>query len=187
MKNRMNERRKKMSRKDMHNVKNYFLHFVFLTLYGFVKYIPLPGIGNLLRYGVLKMFAKKLHSTYIGEMTTFYFPWKISVGKRTSINHGSTIIATGGVTIGNGVRIAPYVSILSNDHAIEPDKWIVDQGFILGKVIIEDDVWIGTQVVICKGVKIGKGSVIGAGAVVTKDVPPYSIAAGVPCKVIKKR
>lgn len=56
-----------------------------------------------------------------------------------------------------------------------------------GDIIIEDDVWLGHSVTVCAGVTIGRGSVIGAGAVVTRDVPPYSIAVGAPAKVIKSR
>ncbi|WP_199520746.1 DapH/DapD/GlmU-related protein [Pseudomonas lactis] len=52
-------------------------------------------------------------------------------------------------------------------------------------MVIEDDVWIGEKVAILKGVTVGKGSVIGAGAVVTKDVPPYSVAAGIPARILK--
>ena len=58
---------------------------------------------------------------------------------------------------------------------------------VLGSVTVEDDVWIGSNCVILPGVTIGCGSVIGAGAVVTKDIPPYSIAVGVPAKVLKQR
>ena len=56
-----------------------------------------------------------------------------------------------------------------------------------GGIIIEDDCWLGSHVTVTKGVRIGKGSVIGANSVVTKDIPPYSVAVGTPAKVIKKR
>ena len=56
-----------------------------------------------------------------------------------------------------------------------------------GKIIVEDDVWIGMNAIILSGVKIGKGAVIGAGSVVSKDIPPYAIAVGNPCKVVKYR
>ena len=56
-----------------------------------------------------------------------------------------------------------------------------------GKIIVEDDVWIGMNALILSGVKIGKGAIIGAGSVISKDIPPYAIAVGNPCKVIKYR
>ena len=61
------------------------------------------------------------------------------------------------------------------------------QGCSPEDVVIEDDVWIGSRCVILGNVRVGRGSVIGAGSVVTKDIPPFSIAVGVPCKVVKKR
>jgi acetyltransferase-like isoleucine patch superfamily enzyme len=87
-----------------------------------------------------------------------------------------------------GVRIAPYVVINTVDHSFDnTSERIMNQGYTCAKVIIEDDVWIGSHVCINKGVTIGKGCVIGSGSVVTKNIPPYSIAVGVPCCVIKKR
>lgn len=94
----------------------------------------------------------------------------------------------GGVKIGNGVRIASYVCINTADHDFsDPEVFIKDQGMVVGTVTIDDDVWIGNHVVINRGVDIGKGCVIGSGAVVTKDIPPYSVAVGVPCRVIRSR
>ena len=61
------------------------------------------------------------------------------------------------------------------------------RNFRLGKVIIEDDVFIGVNTVICNSVRIGKGSIIGAGSVVTKDIPPYQVWAGNPAHYIKNR
>jgi maltose O-acetyltransferase len=65
--------------------------------------------------------------------------------------------------------------------------FIVDQGYVVAPIVVEDDVWMGAGVNINKGVSIGKGSIIGSGSVVTKDIPPYSIAAGVPCRIIGTR
>lgn len=56
-----------------------------------------------------------------------------------------------------------------------------------GKIVIEDDVWVGSNAIILHGVKIGRGAVIGAGSIVTKSVPPYAIAVGNPAKIIKRR
>ncbi|MCX7595635.1 MAG: acyltransferase, partial [Fischerella sp.] len=62
-----------------------------------------------------------------------------------------------------------------------------EQGVTCKGIIIEDDCWLGHGVTVLDGVTIGKGSVIGAGAVVTKDIPPYSVAVGIPAKVVKSR
>lgn len=84
--------------------------------------------------------------------------------------------------------ISPRVSIYAENHVVErADISLKDQGIIREFVKIEDDCWIAANSVILAGVTIGRGTVIAAGSVVTKDVPPYSIVAGVPAKVIKKR
>ena len=99
--------------------------------------------------------------------------------------HGLT---AGEITIGNGVRIAPQVLVFAGDHAFDNvDIPIYKQGVVAAPITIEDDVWISGKVMITKGVCIGHGSVIGAGAVVTKDIPPWSVAVGVPARVIKTR
>ena len=112
----------------------------------------------------------------------------INMGSHCTVNSYAILYGQGGLQIGNDVRIAPQVMIMPTNHIFEdPDVPIRKQG-IKGKGIkIEDDVWLSVGVIILDGVTIGKGSVIGAGAIVTKDVPPYSVAVGVPAKVIKKR
>jgi acetyltransferase-like isoleucine patch superfamily enzyme len=110
----------------------------------------------------------------------------ISIGKKCHINEDVFIQ---GAYIGNYVMIAPNVSIINASHNFyRTDIPMICQG-ITSKInpIIEDDVWIGRNVVIMPGIKIGIGSIIGAGSVVTKDVEPYSIVGGVPAKIIKKR
>lgn len=89
------------------------------------------------------------------------------------------------INIGEGVLIAPNVTISTTNH---PMHYMVRQygEMYCKKVVIEDRVWIGSNVVICAGVTVGKGSVIGAGSVVTRDIPPMNFAAGVPCKVIRE-
>jgi acetyltransferase-like isoleucine patch superfamily enzyme len=77
--------------------------------------------------------------------------------------------------------------IAANHVFSDPDRPIHSQGLDHAPITIEDDVWIGGRVNVVAGVTVGRGSVIGAGAVVTKDVPPYSVAVGVPARVIKSR
>ncbi len=104
------------------------------------------------------------------------------------IGYGKIDDPSGRITIGNGVRIAPYVFIIAANHRFEDlERPIYQQGLANAPVTIADDVWIGARVTVTAGVSIGCGSVIGAGAVVTKDIPPYSIAVGVPARVVKSR
>jgi maltose O-acetyltransferase len=117
-------------------------------------------------------------------------PYKFSIGNNSFINTGTLILAGGAgtITIGNDVLIGPYVILVSASHRYDLlDRPIRQQEHVLKPIIIEDDVWIGAHAVITSGVTVGKGSVIGAGAVVTKDIPAYSVAAGVPARVIKSR
>jgi acetyltransferase-like isoleucine patch superfamily enzyme len=104
------------------------------------------------------------------------------------IGYGSHESPGGLVKIGDFVRIAPSVMMIAANHIFDDAiKPIRKQGLAHAPITIEDDVWIGGRVTILAGVKVGEGSVVGAGAVVTKDIPPYSIAVGVPAKVIKRR
>ena len=98
------------------------------------------------------------------------------------------VYGNGHVKIGKAVLIAPRVSINTvSHHAERCDIPINDQGIYCGPVLIQDDVWIGLHAVILQGVTIGRGAIIGAGAVVNKDVPAWSIAVGIPAKVIGRR
>ncbi len=90
--------------------------------------------------------------------------------------------------MGNGVRIASHVSIVGFNHGFDDlDTPIYRQPLTSKGIEIEDDVWIGANAAILDGVCIGKGSIIAAGAVVTQDIPAYSIAGGVPARVLKSR
>ncbi len=95
----------------------------------------------------------------------------------------------GPVSIGKNVMMGPEVVVYTSGHKFDrTDIPMMEQGFSEPKtVVIGDDVWIGRRVIIMPGVKIGNGCVIGAGAVVTKDIPDYSVAVGVPARVVKKR
>ena len=109
----------------------------------------------------------------------------ISIGNNTTVNRNTNILAQ--VTIGSNVSIAPNVVIVGMNHVFSNlDDTIKSQGSTSKGIIIEDDVWIATNVSILDGITIGKGSVIAAGAVVNKDVPPYSVMAGLPAKVVKQ-
>jgi len=111
----------------------------------------------------------------------------IKIGEDSLIGEYSIIRGQGGVTIGNRVYTSPMTQIIAVNHVFnDPHKPFVDQGITAEGIVIEDDVWLGSAAVITDGVRIGKGAVVAAGAVVTRDVPPHTIVAGVPAKPIKQ-
>ncbi|MBD2001163.1 acyltransferase [Leptolyngbya sp. FACHB-541] len=113
---------------------------------------------------------------------------RIEIGDRTSIGPYTVIHGPGNISIGKDCLIAAHCGIYASNHQFaDGDRKIRDQGLSRKGIVIEDDCWIGHSVSILDGVTVGQGSVIGAGAVVTKDIPPYSIAVGVPARVISQR
>ncbi|MFQ3576487.1 MAG: acyltransferase [Cytophagales bacterium] len=108
---------------------------------------------------------------------------RLTIGRNTRIN-GAHISVSTDMKIGNNVRIAPYVIIIDDDYHDVKDHFN-HEGGKKSPITIEDDVWIAMDAKILKGVMIGKGSVIATSSVVTKDVPPYTVVAGIPAKIIK--
>ena len=109
----------------------------------------------------------------------------VIIGDHTRIGLHNTII--GPVDIGSHVNLAQGITVTALNHNFnDTDKRIDEQGVSTTPVTIEDDVWVGANAVLLPGVTIGNHCVVAAGAVVTKDVPPHSLVAGVPAKVIKK-
>lgn len=112
----------------------------------------------------------------------------LKVGNNSNIGPYSYIGCSGYIEIGDNVMISPRVSIYAENHVFDrTDITMKEQGVKVQFVKIEDDCWIAANSIILAGVTVGKGSVIAAGSVVTKDIPPYSIVAGVPAKVIGSR
>lgn len=111
---------------------------------------------------------------------------EIELGENVSVNPYACL--SGKVKIGNGVRIASHVSIVGFNHSFDDlDTPIFRQPLTSKGIAIEDDVWIGANAVILDGVRIGAGTIIAAGAVVSQDIPSFSIAGGVPARVLKSR
>lgn len=111
----------------------------------------------------------------------------VEIGENTIIGAYSCLSGLH-IKIGNDCLIAPHVGIFANNHVFtDPHRKIREQKHTYKGIVIEEDCWLGSGVKVMDGVTIGKGSVIGAGAVVTKNIPPYSIAVGVPAKVVGKR
>jgi acetyltransferase-like isoleucine patch superfamily enzyme len=112
----------------------------------------------------------------------------IQIGNKVYVGCYSVIIGSGGVIIGSNVLMGAHCVITSSNHKFGiRNKLIWEQGMELGKVTIGEDVWLGANVKVMPGVNIGNGAVIGAGSVVTKDIPDFHIAMGIPAKIVGTR
>ena len=109
----------------------------------------------------------------------------IEVGKNFFANYNCTILDVGMVRIGNNCQFAPNVAIYTAGHPIHPAARNTAYEYGID-VTIGDNVWLGGNVVICPGVTVGDNCVIGAGSVVTRDIPTWTLAAGNPCRPIRK-
>jgi maltose O-acetyltransferase len=109
----------------------------------------------------------------------------LEIGSRTLVNFGTSVVATGRVSIGAHCHIGPHCMIMDNPfHELDPDRRLeVPQP---RPIVIEDNVWLGARVIVMPGVTIGRDSVVGAGGVVTKDVPPRTLVAGVPAREVRR-
>ncbi len=113
---------------------------------------------------------------------------RVHVGNGVHIGEGSVIYSGVGIRIGDNAIIGPQNIIVDVEHRFQNSALPINQqGMITKEVCIEEDVWIASHCVIIKGVTIGKGSVIAAGSVVNRSIPPYSVAAGIPARILKKR
>jgi acetyltransferase-like isoleucine patch superfamily enzyme len=111
----------------------------------------------------------------------------INIGEYTYIGP-YTCLSGNYIKIGKACRIASHLGIYASNHNFaDRERKIEEQGNSYKGIVIEDDCWLGSGVRVVDGVTVGQGSVIGAGAVVTKNIPPYSIAVGVPARVISQR
>lgn len=180
-------------------------------VYAFISFFP-GYLGVKLRGGYFKYKIEKAKGPLIfgtGVEITGYE--NIELGNLTCIAKNSSIYAHGGqvvignnlgmnmnacigaadggcIIIGNDVMIAQNVVIRASDHAFSnPTMPMCKQGHTGGKIVIGNDCWIAANAVITRNVTIGDHSIIAAGAVVTSDVEPYSIVAGVPAKLVRKR
>lgn len=163
-----------------------------LVYLNFARYLPRSssrynfGAQKIRAYLASKILVKA--GKNINIETGALFDCNIKLGDNSGIGVNCRL-TLGPITIGNNVMMGPDVIIHTRNH--RHDRWDIpmnEQGFEEARpVIIGNDVWIGSRVIILPGVTIGDGCIIGAGAVVTKSIEPFSIAVGNPAKIIKKR
>jgi maltose O-acetyltransferase len=109
----------------------------------------------------------------------------LEIGESTFVNYGCSIAATELVRIGPRCNIGTYVIMMDNDyHRLEPERR--NEMPPSAPIILEENVWLGGRAIILRGVTIGAHSVVGAGSVVTRDVPPRTVVAGIPARVIRE-
>lgn len=138
------------------------------------------GIGAV----VAELFGKS-DNAFVNPPFYCDYGKHIEVGKNFFANYNCTLIDVAKIKIGDNCMMAPNVSVYTAGHPVHPVSR--NSAYEYGKeVTIGDNVWLGGNTVICPGVHIGSNVVIGAGSVVTKDIPDWCVAAGNPCKVIRK-
>lgn len=151
------------------------------------NYAPYAFGTKRIRAAICKpLFRKFGKNVGIAPKVEFFQVRESEIGDNSGIGACSQV---GMVKIGDNVMMGTHCLVLSQNHRFDDlSVPMCQQGFQEHiPVVIEDDVWIGSKVIILPGVKVGHGSIIGAGAVVTKDVDPYCIVAGNPAEVVGRR
>lgn len=192
-----------------------FFSKIVAEIYAYIDWIAFswPGyIGNKLRILVLSARSNAIGSkcyierschfrglqnitfgsqVSIGSNSNFFADkGSITIGNKTSFNINTNVNASvgGNIFIGNQCMIGTNVVIHASNHKFDDrDIPILNQGHDCADIYIEDNVWLGANVIVLAGVRIGAGAVVAAGAVVNKDVPGFSVVGGVPAKFIKNR
>jgi acetyltransferase-like isoleucine patch superfamily enzyme len=156
-----------------------------------VAHVPSFRLRHLWYRRALGIQLGQHASVHMGAYVEFYGPSEIRrigvrIGRNSRIGRNCTLDARSPLTIGDNVSVSPEVIILAGTHDVNDPRFRPSP---VGPwaVAIEDYVWIGTRAMILPGVTVGRGAVIAAGSVVTKDVPPLTIVAGVPAKPIGNR
>jgi acetyltransferase-like isoleucine patch superfamily enzyme len=176
------------------NKKNYtkFCMLILFEAYSYagnLLYLFLEIMPGIFRKPIFWLIFKKLgRGCLLDYKCYFRFSSRITIGNYVAINRGCEFYATylkGGadILIGDHVTFSPHVRL----HTAAHDYTTLNMADKVGTIVIEDYAWLGSGVIVLPGVRIGRGAVIGAGAVVTKDVPPFSVCAGIPAKVVRKR
>lgn len=137
---------------------------------------------NFIRVALAKLFLKgSCKKLYLTRKVRFKDIYHVSIGDDVYINEGVLLDGRSGLRIGNHVDIGEYATLWTLTHDVN------NHGSLGQETVVEDNVWICPRATLLPGVRIGKGAIVGNSAVVTKDVEPYTIVAGVPAKVIGKR
>jgi acetyltransferase-like isoleucine patch superfamily enzyme len=135
------------------------------------------GTGTLIMHGSILHVYNFRHIPHSG----------IQIGRNSLIGEYNVIRGQGGVNIGDRVYTSPLVQMLAVNHVFDDvHHSFIEQGITAQGIAVEDDVWIGGGAILTDGVRVGRGAVVAAGAVVTRDVPPHTVVAGIPAHVVRE-
>jgi len=154
-----------------------------------LSFLDSPALMHTIR--VWRWCHWKVRLRYLGKETIFFShiiiqsPSQVSIGSGCSIADFVHLWGAGSITIGDNVLIASHVAITSLTHDVLSVKYC--ESLLMKPVKIGNNVWLGSGVVILPGIQVGDGAIVGAGSVVTKNVYPGEIVAGVPARVLKKQ
>ncbi len=152
--------------------------FIYLFAYYIVNHVS--GVAKVHKKRGARIrptaFLRDAQNIYLGENATVNHLCCLWAGKKNAK-----------IIIGDNVILGPGVKMFAFRHGTALGKPMIEQDYSEEDIIIGNDIWIGADVLIMPGVKIGDGCIIGAGSVITRDIPPNSIAVGVPAGVIKQR
>lgn len=177
----MNKDQAKAKWKTFNKVAGFFSELRLYICNYLINCVPFHAV-RLKFYGSVMDFSLGNGSAILMGCT-FDAKGGLQLGEGSVINSRCRLDTRGGITIGNGVSISDEVIILTSDHDMECPIFSGRNR----QVEIGDHVWVGTRATILPGVRIGSGAVVAAGAVVTKDVDPQAVVAGVPARVVRYR
>ena len=115
---------------------------------------------------------------------------KLTIGDEVTVGKSAMLLSSGGLTIGNRVMVAHGSQLVSAGHTIpdlDSEETMRHADILSAPIVLEDDVWIGAGAIVLPGVTVGEGAIVAAGAVVTRNVPPRTIVAGIPASVVRER
>ncbi len=156
-----------------------------ITIKKLYEYNNIPPLNREERQIAIRNLLGKTGKNCTVEQPLFCtYGYNTTVGDNFFLNVNCKLMDSGKITIGDNVFIAPNVCLVTEEHALDVEQRLKGLEYAY-PINIGDNVWLCTGVIVLPGVTIGSNSVIGAGSVVTKDIPPNSLAVGNPCKVIR--
>ncbi len=124
---------------------------------------------------------------FLGRYGIFQGTGAVSIGARTYIGNFFNMNCRSSISIGENCMFGNFVTLVDNNHGAEPGADMIDQPFDSAPIVVERNCWLGEKVTVLAGVTIGENSIVAAGSVVTRSVPPDSVVAGVPAKLVRSR